>query len=568
MDKNQRQALEQAEAVVERARRTHSKQPRFKGDGDSNRFFGEVLRWLKTAALDCPDYSVDSRERDAWLRENWQREPHWMGVLNTVLLVDSSRGWTLTGGRNQVYRYTNLLHGANDGRGWRQYIRQQALSYRVTDIGAITELGRDGRNGPLRGLYHTDSARCRWTGKIKLPMEYSPSGKHTQEWRPADFFNVCSMPSDNETFQGLGFCATSRAMELIKLLYGVLMHDQEQVGARMPKGLLMLRNISETQWESAMRARDAALNARDRLYYGGVMVLAGTGAEEPDAKLVALSQLPANFNQEKFMDQTMAGYALVNGYDAREFWPMSTGSLGTGSETEAQHAKASTKGVLEFPHAYQEKLQQELPDSLEFAFEERDEAGQLLQAQVMLAFAEGVQMLYKSDPATGQGLIDREEGRTLLVDQGVIPPEWTEYEEEAQATDEEAARMRRLRNHAKSAGFVVRAALEFPADPIIRYHWPSGREMVLWERGADALRRQSWPVAVVRQAGDEGEVLYAKGDVVITEGDVERAIEEGGQRLGEEFAAILEAGPMEEERGLLARLFKRRGSSGQDTTKN
>ena len=145
----------------------------------------------------------------------------------------------------------------------------------------------------------------------------------------------------------------------------------------------------------------------------------------------------------------------------------------------------------------------------------------------------------------------------MLVDQGVIPSEWTEYEEEAQTTDEEEVRMRRLRDHAKSAGFVIRAALEFPAEPIIRYHWPSGREAVLWERGADALRRQTWPVAVVRQAGNEGAVLFAEGDVVITEGDVERAIEEGRQRVDDTFAALLEAKPQaKEERGLWARLLR------------
>ena len=399
MDKHQIEAIERAEEAVERAQKTYSKQPRFSQDSD--KIFGSVLRWLKREETECPDYDADSRKRDTWLRENWQCEPHWAGVLNTVLLVDSSRGWTLTGGRNQVYRYTALLHSANDGKGWRQYFRQQGLSFRATDMGAVTELGRQGKSGPLRAIYHTDSARCRWTGKVAQPLEYTPAEGNTQTWAPGDFFDVCSMPSDDERFLGLGYCATSRALELLKLLYGVLMHDQEQVGARMPRGLLLLRNISETQWKDAMKARAAALNAKDRMYFGGVMVLAGAGADEPDAKIVALSQLPANFNRDTFVDQVIAGYALVNGYDPREFWPMSGGNLGTARETETQHEKAATKGVLEFPHAYQEMLQQELPDSLEFAFEERDEQGQLLEAQVTKAWADAVSALYKGDRVMG-----------------------------------------------------------------------------------------------------------------------------------------------------------------------
>lgn len=84
MNKHQIEALEQAEAVVERARaKTFSKQPRFQED--SEQVFGSVLEWLKCAELSCPDYDADSRKRDTWLRENWQREPHWAGVLNTVI---------------------------------------------------------------------------------------------------------------------------------------------------------------------------------------------------------------------------------------------------------------------------------------------------------------------------------------------------------------------------------------------------------------------------------------------------------------------------------------------------
>ena len=102
----------------------------------------------------------------------------------------------MTGGRNQVYRYTAIAHGANNGAGWRQYFRQEALGYRVTDMGAINENGRQGSGGPLRALYHVDSARCRWTGKLKTPLEYTPAGGNAQEWPGMDFFNVCSMPSD------------------------------------------------------------------------------------------------------------------------------------------------------------------------------------------------------------------------------------------------------------------------------------------------------------------------------------------------------------------------------------
>ena len=160
----------------------------------------------------------------------------------------------------------------------------------------------------------------------------------------------------------------------------------------------------------------------------------------------------------------------------------------------------------------------------------------------------------------GQGLISRDEARSLLVDQGIIPSEWTEYEEDVQADDEDAegARMRRMRERALLSGTVIRAAQLFPTEPIVRHHWPSEREVVLWDRASDVLRRQVWPVAVVRQQEDDGAVLFAEGDVTITEGDVDRSVEEGRQRQGDEYAELLEAQPEAEERrrGFIERLLR------------
>jgi len=531
---------QEIEAVVERAVKTYSKQPRLKMD--SEQFFGSVLRWMKVSELECPAYAADSRKRDAWLQANWQREPLWAAVINTCTLIDSSRGWTLTGGRNQIYRYTSLLHDVDQGKGWRNFFRREALSYRVTDMCSVTELGRDGKGGPLRSLYHVDSARCRWTGKIKTPLEYNPPYGNSQEWSEDDFFSVVSMPSDNEEFHGLGLCATSRAIEMIKLLYGVWQHDQEQVGARMPKGLLLLRNIGEQQWKDAMTARTASLDAQDRYYYGGVMVLAGAGADEPDAKLVALSQLPANFDQVTFAQLVAQVYATTSGLDLREIWSITGGNLGTSIESEVQHEKAATKGAYEFAHAYQEKLQDELPDTLEFQFEERDEQGRLLQAQVAEAWATVAKTLYEAGQMGAGPLLNREEVRSLLVDWRIIPDDWTEEEEEAQSTDEEQTRMRRGQERALASGSVQRSARMFPSEPIVRYHWPSGREIVLWQSGADVFRKRVWPVSIER-ATNKGAVLFEGDGVVITEADVTHAIEAGKARVGSEFAQLLEAQP-------------------------
>ena len=174
------QIIKVGEETVERARKVYSKQPQYRNNGNEGiGWYESVYSWLKLSMEELKQvpYRNDSRVRDQWLREFWRKEPHWAGAVNQCILVDSSRPWTLTGGKNQVGRYARMLHWANNGKGWRHFFRQASMSYRVTDMGNVTELGRDGVFGPLREIYHVDSARCKWTGKRTWPclLYTSPS---------------------------------------------------------------------------------------------------------------------------------------------------------------------------------------------------------------------------------------------------------------------------------------------------------------------------------------------------------------------------------------------------------
>jgi hypothetical protein len=354
------------------------------------------------------------------------------------------------------------------------------------------------------------------------------------------------MPSDDETMNGLGFCSTSRVAEIVTLLYSVLMHDEEKLGARMPQGLLLISGVSEEQWTQSMEARSARLDAQNRSRFGGVQVLANETPDQIDAKLIALSQLPDNFDRETFISQCLYAYALCTGYDPREFWPVSGGQLGTATETETQHMKATGKGGLDFALSLQERLQLELPDTLAFEFQQRDDEGAILEATVAQAWADVSKTLYEAGAATGQPLLDRRYALSLLADHGVIPAEWTELEEETQATDTEGPEQEEpvlappAEEEAALENERVRRALDrFPGEPIVRYAWPSGRLTVLHDPAAPRKRRHFVMRGMTRRQEDE--VLYKSGDVVITQADVDVAIAVGRKRTGDEFAGLLDA---------------------------
>lgn len=534
---SEKRALSAAEQAIERVEKeTDSKQPRFNKPSPGG-FYSRVYEWIRAADLEAPPYQTDSRERDSWLRKFWKREPHFAGVLNSIVAVDKNRGWILSGGRNQVNRYRQILSNYDDGRGWRHGMGKASLAYYTSDMGAIVENGRDGEDGPLRNIYSVDPARCTLTSSPDYPLMYYPSDSLSlsqigQSWRPNDFFRTASMLSTDERFNDLGFCATSRAVEIAKTMIAVYMHDQEKLAARAPRGLLLLKGITEEQWDSAMAARGEKLDSLEQQYYGAVAVLASE-MDDISASLVALSNLPDNFDLETFTSLTMYAYALCVGYDPREFWPVSGGQLGSATESEVQHRKATGKGGMDFILGYQEGLQRQLPGTISFIFQQRDAEGELLDADVAIAKAQVVTTMYESGLQEGDPLISKEEARILLADSSLIPDSWTSYEEEVEATDDGLQRTMRIVESPQ----IQRLLQEKPSEPVYSYSWPQDNIRQIWPRPHNGRRSPRRRIA--RQ--DESEVLYDGDDFTITEQDVDTAISEARKRVDDEFADILVA---------------------------
>jgi hypothetical protein len=545
--------VEAAEAEIERQQtKTLSRQPRF----DPKAAFAAWLNFWHDKSIDPPPYQANSMQRDQFLQGFWRKEPHIAGVVNQVTTIDTNRGWELVGGKIQVARYSDILHEADGGAGWRAMMRRSSLSFWTTDMGSLTEIGREGRNGPMRALYHVDPGRCYLTGLPDTPLAYQPAMGGQQFWGPLDFFRICSLPSDIEAFRGLGYSALSRAIELVRVLYAVMVHDQEMLAARAPKGLLLLQGISEQQWIESLQAREENLDSLERTYYGGVQVLASMGADQVDAKLVGLSQLPQNFDAEKFYQLSMYSIALCFGYDSSEFFPVQFGALGRGTETEVQHQKATGKGGVDFALSWQEMLQRELPATLHWEFEQRDDAGELQEENVKAARLNTIAAAYNAGIVQGAPLISRQEARTLLAEAGIIPPEWTEIEEDVTATDTEEADAETTEEtpSANPAGSpdetpqptspgqeaqrlldtpeVRRAMAVWPREQIVRYSWHNGRATM---RTLYTPKRRLWPVA---RADDE--ILYKSGDVVIKQSDVDKAIADARKRTPD-VADLLEA---------------------------
>jgi hypothetical protein len=520
-----------------------SQQPRFKELMDSPQdIFSSLLRMYHDKELDEPQYMADSRTRDRWLTNFVKKEPILRGIVASIADIDKNRGWKVTGGRNQVQRVTDMFHdfsAAPGLRGWRSSMSMVSHSFWSTDMGAVVELGTEGKGGPVRELYTVDPVRCALTGKNDYPLRYYPKIGNMQKWAEDEYFRVVSMPSYQEENNGLGDCAVARCVRLAKLMIGVYTHDEESLGARAARGLLLLTGLNQTQWDNAMKSRDASLDADGMKYFEAVAVLASLN-QHADGKFLRLSELPAGFNLRDWTDMLVYGYALCFGYDPSEFWPVQYGALGRGNETQIQDEKATEKGKLECVLGFEEQMQRILPDSIQYEFDERNERGELVQASVKQAWANVVKTMYEAqDAQENMPLITNEEARVLLAEYGIIPSTWSPtadviatdttgvghpadvespeeaYPQPVDGTEQvppadtrrstgagvveptkalnmlipkfKTTKMSMLRDRLMLSSKIRRAAEKFPTEPIVEYSWPAKTTIVIWDRGETLL---------------------------------------------------------------------------------
>jgi hypothetical protein len=517
------QTIEQVERAV--YEQPDSKQPHFK---DSTSFFLSTLNWVTKSHLIAPPYSGHTRQRDNWLINLPKLDPFLAGVVYSVVAIDKNRGWSVMGGRNQVRRFSDILYYADGGAGWREFIDRQAQSFYCTDLGTITEIARRTENpdAPIGALYHVDSTRCVLTGKSDEPLEYTPHRGTTQRWKEHDFWRSASLVSSQEQFNRAGYCAVSRVLDMATLAIGLVTHDQEQLGLAIPAGYMIANGVSEQAWKKKMEEFRAERQSRGEQFSNEVIVLFG---EEGEIKLdfVSLSQVPSHLKLDEFVNIMMQVYALCFGYDVNEFWNVRTGALGIGALSLVQSEKASAKGELDFVQTWQANIQHELPETIEFTFDERGDGGDQLRAETAERVQKAITGLYESGLQQSEPLISRDEARILLAEAGVIPRSMLEGYDEMEATD-----VVRARYEAKYRENIIRAAERFPEEPIIRKRHDRS-EAILYPTGEALIHRRSYPVK-------PREVLHEENGIAIETEDVKAALKIAAE-TDEDFVALLKA---------------------------
>lgn len=371
------------------------------------------------------------------LREFSQQEPILAGALSSMISKAVSLDWQITGGRNRVLRYQEILAEAEDGAGWSYFLDRWLQDYLICDQGGFAELGRQGESGPVLALYNLDGAACALSGLPASPVVYFPrltggriSGKAIPLQR-TDYSWIVDMPNTNEAYHGLGYSSVSRALKVAKVLLALYNYEDERLADMPVPGVASVTGMTQAEVQSAFKLYEAKRQAKEQVTFKGVLWLAAQASPiNPIAvNLTSFATLPENFNKRETIELYVYTLALDFGVDVREFWPASQGPLGSGKEAEVQAQKAKGKGFGRMLSSVERALNWDvLPEGLEFAFDLKDSEDDLLRESVREKVISNIRRLWEP-PMGGDGIISTEEARRWLVELEMAP-DWLALSEE------------------------------------------------------------------------------------------------------------------------------------------
>jgi len=525
--------------------------------------YSRLTEFVRSVARDAPPKrGLDTRDLDKYLADAWHQEPFIAGVVSSIVKLHSSRGWSVTGGRNRVSRFVERLHGVNDGEGWRQLVGELTLSHLTSHVPCV-ELGRqvspyiDNRTGlwslwPVETMWSIDPTVSRVTQDRLMPIEVNGSGLG-----PHDYFMVSSTPENRMSLHGISTPPLWLCLRFVMFLAALEDHDQGQLDPSFVHGILTVTGTTEEAFAEAFAARKAARNdlSGGTRVPGGAEIAVLISEEVPlDVNFHALSRMPDGFDYEQRVLWAITAISMAFGFPSEE-WIGSHAStlLGqSGAEVEAGLRRANAKGEGDFVRKFQEKLAQHVvPDGLHFEFEERDSLSEVGDMELRLAKSSFWRDLFLSERSDGSHLGTPEQFIEAMIKDDVLPSGWNDImDDQLTYTDVGVPSIdrRRMRDKALSTPAIHRALADMKgaaaSEPIVRYEWgdvndvPFERVNVLWDRAEDAMRPTIWHLSR-SLSGVFPDVRRASNGATTSDGNSSQGHEqvhariEGGQDQGD-----------------------------------
>lgn len=382
-----------------------------------------LMQWLGGIGSTLPPWW--SASRDIKLRQFVHASDHVSGVTNSMICKVCSIPFAVIPKDKTIDRHVaqaeertdNLVNASEFYRGWNVLMAKGLFDYYCTDNGLFLQvLGSGPSDGPIIGwpfgLAHLDSAHCLRTSNPEFPVIYTNTVGKRYKIHYTRVIEMSSMPSSDVAMNGVGFCATSRMVNVAQSLIDIAVYEQEKMGSRPPRILLYGSYISGKQILEAFQAANIQMSQEQLTRYARVIAVGNPNREMKLDKL-DLASVPDGFNKDQSTKLAMAVMALAHGVAFREFFPATiTGA--TKADAEVQHNDAKDKWAEVIQRLQRQLNQKFLPPHLEFKFDYRNGEDNQLSATVMLTEAQA------AEKNLTDGALTQRIQREVWLDKGLI----------------------------------------------------------------------------------------------------------------------------------------------------
>lgn len=388
--------------------------------------FGSVVHWvlnyLPTQRTGLPAYW--SFARDYYLRQILYSEFHdfWASSIAIAITQMSSLAWELESDAEETRdQFQEMLLAADDNQSWVKFLSRHLQDFLCTDNGAFIEIVRasTGAGSKILGLMHLDSLRCTRTGDPDVPVLYRDTKGIVHEVKAHQVLAFSDMPSPTETYHGVGLCATSRAWGAIKKFEAIERFTYEKVSGERALALDLLGGVLQKDIETGVQSAKEDNEARgNSTYLGSVLIPVPSDVPLSHVR-INFAELPDGFVYQDQINSCILTYANAIGLDVQDLQPLTGRPLGTATQSEVLQDKSTGKGLAAWRQQFTHMVNQfVLPDSVTFAFSEKDMRDQQRQADLNKTLGDGVTGLVTA------GILTTQQAAVVLADNDVIPQEF------------------------------------------------------------------------------------------------------------------------------------------------
>ena len=401
---------------------------------------------VSSFADDLPAWGRNVRLRDRKLRGFWPTEPIIASAIQTIVAARANMSWSLDGPPRTVGILQRMLQSSNLGKGWLD-LRIKVLTDQLTqDNGAFVEVIRqeDAPNSPVLNLAHLDAGRCVRTGIPETPVIYWDRDgiEHKLAWYQVLTFE--DMPSPIEEMNSLQVCFLSRVLRAAQIIKDFGIYKREKIAGRNPGEIHFVSGV-QTKLINDKLADDQM--SADNQGYSRFMLPTIIGSLDPNSTVstasIDLRSVPDGFDEDTTLRWYIAQIAMAAGADYQDFAPLSSGSLGSGQQSDVLDRKSRGKGRETDVKLWEHKLNFNgiMPQSVTFAFDEKDIESDIQAAELEDKQAKTFSTYYDK----GQGILSLPVIHQMMADQGILKPEYmallntTDVTPDIVATDDEQA---------------------------------------------------------------------------------------------------------------------------------